>query len=166
VKTLVKFVIAVVVALVAVVIVIGPGRVVAGTEYPFGIGPWSTTGRYCSDIYSTAHFVDEWKHSDRATFSSAQEVTWHEYERVLTNTGPVVPRDDFTAFFARTGNVATRMKSEAALINKWWNQNCTNVLMEVPASASHVWSGMGSHETFVRFPKNVLHLESFFKVNG
>jgi hypothetical protein len=165
VRAIVKFVIAIVVILIAVVVVIGPGRVVAGTEYPFGVGPWSSTGRYCRDIYTMTHFVDEWKHSGRAT-SSSQKQMWLAFEKTLTQTGPVVPRADFTAFYRRTGNVGKRMKGESALINTWWDQNCTNLLMEAPASASHVWSGVDSRDTFVHFPKNVIHIENFFKVIG
>lgn len=165
-KAIVRFVIAIVIALIAVVAVLGPGRVVAGTEYPFGVGPWSSTGRYCHDIYSMTHFVDEWKRAEQVTPSSAQRETWLAFERTLTSTGPQVPRADFTAWYRSTGNVSKRMTSESALINKWWNQNCTSVLMEAPASPNSVWSGIDSHEKFVHYPKNVIHLKDFFKVIG
>jgi hypothetical protein len=164
VKAIVKLVVAIVVALVAIVVLIGPGRVVAGTEYPFGVGPWSSTGRYCHVIYTMTHFVDEWKHSDHTTLSSSQKVTWLAFEKTLTTTGPHVPRADFTAWYRTTGNVAKRMANESSLINTWWNHNCTSFMMEVPASANRIWSGVDAHETFVHYSKNVIDVANFSRV--
>ena len=59
-KALAKFLMAIVLVLLAVVAVVGPGGVVASAEYPFGIGPWSSTGRYCHNIYEMTHFVAVW----------------------------------------------------------------------------------------------------------
>jgi len=36
--------------------------------------------------------------------------------------------------------------------------------MHATAPISHAWSGIGSHATFVHYPKNVIHVESFIKV--
>jgi len=166
VKTLAKCLIAFAVLLVALAVFVGPGGVVAGAEYPFGIGPWSSTGHYCRTIDETARFVDHWKHSDRFTLTASQKVTWHAIEKTLTETGPQVPRADFTAFFRSTGNPSKTMQGESALINTWWNQNCTDPMMEAPASIAHSFSGIGSHATFAHYPKNVLQVKDFFKVNN
>ena len=56
------------------------------------------------------------------------------------------------------------MKGEGLLINKWWSQNCTDPLMQATAPINHAWSGIGSHATFVHYPKNVIHVESFINV--
>ncbi len=163
-RALVKVLIAIVLVVVALVVVIGPGGVVAGSEYPFGIGPWSSTGHYCQDMYAMNHFVEEWHHSEHTTLSASQRVTYSAYEKVLTETGPAVPRTDFTAFFRSGGNAATRMGSEAKLLNTWWNQHCADPMMDVPASLGHAWSGLGSHAHFTHYPKNVVHVESYIKV--
>jgi hypothetical protein len=160
VKAIAKLLIAIVVVLLAVVVVIGPGRMVAGAEYPFGIGPWSSTGNYCHHIYEMTHFVDEWHHSDRATLSPTQRGTWLEFEKTLTKTGPEVPRADFTAWY-RTSSVGSKKVSETGLINTWWNQNCTDPMMEAPAAVGHTWSGIVSHTSFTHYPKNVIHLANF-----
>lgn len=165
-KTLARFVIAIVLVLVVVFVVVGPGRAVAGAEYPLGIGPWSSTGRYCQDIYQLGHLVDEWHHSDRVTLSPSEKVTVKAFEKTLTESGPYVPRADFTAFFLTTGNSVKRMTNESALINAWSNQNCTDPLMESPSSLNRVWTGFLSHETFTHYPKNVIKVENFFKVSG
>jgi len=164
VKTIVRTLIAIVLLLVALVVVVGPGTVVAGAENPLGIGPWSTSGHYCQNIYAMTQFVDKWKHSERTKLTPSQKVTWRAYEATLKKNGPQVPRADFTAFFRTTGNVAKTMEGESLLINKWWDQNCADPLMRVPASISHVWSGIGSHATFVYYPKNVVHIRNFSKV--
>lgn len=155
---------AMVLVFVAVVVVLGPGRVIAGAEYPFGVGPWGSTGRYCHDIDGMTKFAHAWKRSDHIGLSSSQKVTWLAFEKTLTKSGPYVPRADFTAWYRRTGNVAKRMRGETKLINTWWNQNCTEALMEAPASAARVWSGVRSPATFTHYPKNILHLQDFVKV--
>jgi hypothetical protein len=166
VKTLAKSLIAIVLVLVAVFAIVGPGRAVAGAEYPFGVGPWGSTGRYCQDIYELGHLVDEWQHSDQRTLTPSAKVSVMAFEHTLTKSGPAVPRADFTAFFATTGNVLKRMTNEGALINTWSNQNCTDPLMEAPSSLNKVWSGVLSHETFPHYPKNVINVENFFKASG
>ena len=163
-RALVKVLIAIVLVIVALVVVIGPGGVVAGSEYPFGIGPWSSTGRYCHDMYDMNHFVDAWHHSDRTTLSPSQKVTYLAYEKALTETGPAVPRADFTAFYRASGDVEKRMESEATLLNTWWNQNCAGPMMNVPASLGRAWSGLGSHARFTHYPKNDIHVENFIRV--
>jgi hypothetical protein len=163
-KAIVKLLIVSAVVLVAIVFVVGAGRVVAGAEYPFGVGPWSSNGHYCRAIYEMSYFVDERKHSGRATLSTSQRLTWLEFEKSLTKTGPQVPRADFIAWYRTTGYVSTRKTAETTVLNAWWNQNCTAALMEAPASVSHVWSVLGSHTTFAHYPKNVIHLRSFLKV--
>jgi hypothetical protein len=164
VKAIAKLLIAIVIVFLAVVVVVGPGRVVAGAAYPFGVGPWSSTGRYCQNAYAMAHFVDEWHHSDRTILSASQRVTWLAFEKTLTKSGPPVPRADFTAWYRTTGNVVKIFASESMLINTWWNQNCTDPMMEAPAAASRVWSGIGSHANFAHYPKNVIHIENFHTV--
>jgi hypothetical protein len=162
-KALVKTLIAIVLVLGIVFAVAGPGRVVAGAEYPFGIGPWSSTGRYCQNIYEMTHFADVWQHSDHTVLTPSQKVTWQHFKKTLTSTGPEVPRADFTAWY-RSSGISTKHKSETALINTWWNQNCTDPMMEAPASINHVWSGVGSHLNFAHYPKNVIVLRNFLKV--
>ena len=163
-RALVKSLIAIVLVLVALFAVMGPGRVVAGAEYPFGVGPWSSTGRYCHDIYEMAKLADQLHHSHRTKASAGQKASWFEYEKTLTKTGPVVPRADFTAWYRTTGNWLKTMERETSNINTWWNKNCTDPMMEAPASINHVWSGLGSHTAFARFPKNIIQLKNFFKV--
>jgi hypothetical protein len=166
VKTLVKLLIAIVIVVVAVVFVIGPGKVVAGTEYPFGIGPWSMNGRYCQDIYELGHLVDQWHRSDQNSFTPSEKTKFAALAKTLTKTGPVVPRADFTAFFRTSGNIVKRMTGESALINTWSNQNCTDVLMEAPSSLNNVWKGLTPHETFTHYPKNMIKVENFFRNVG
>jgi hypothetical protein len=163
VKTIVGTLIAILLLLVALVVVVGPGTVVAGAESPFGIGPWSTTGHYCQHIFSMSQIVDQWKLAGQSRLTPSQEVIWRANETTLTNNGPQVPIADFTAFFRTTGNVARTMKDESLLINKWWDQNCADPLMQAPASISHAWSGIVSHAAFVRYPKNIVHVENFIK---
>lgn len=163
-RAIAKFLIAIVLVLGVFVVVVGPGSVVAGTEHPFGVGPWSSTGRYCHNIYEMTHFVDEWKRVGQPNLTASQKVRRLGFEKTLTKSGPYVPRADFTAWYRSTGNVAKTMESETAPINTWWNQNCTDPLMEAPASIRHVWSGIGSHATFAHNPKNVVQLKNFIKV--
>jgi hypothetical protein len=160
-KALAKFLMAIVLVFLAVVVVVGPGGVVAGAEYPFGIGPWSSTGRYCHNIYEMTHFVAVWHHSDQSTLTDRQKATWLAYEKTLTKTGPQVPRADFSVWYQNTGNGAKTMEKETSPINKWWNQNCTDPMMEAPATVSHVWLGLRSHATFEHYPKNVIRLQNF-----
>jgi hypothetical protein len=166
VRVIVRFLIAIVVLLAAIVVVIGPGKIVAGVEYPFGVGPWSSTGRYCHDIYDLMQLVDEYHHSDRMGPTPTELTALHSYEKTLTKTGPHVPRADFTAFFRTSGKVVKRMTSEGKLINTWWNQNCADPLMNTSASANNVLSGLVSHEKFTHYPKNIVKVPYFFKVMG
>lgn len=160
-KALAKCLTAIGVVLVALAVVIGPGGVVAGAEYPLGIGPWSSTGHYCRAIDDVALFGDHWRHADQATITQSQRATWLGLEATLTGSGPIVPRTDFAAWYRTTGDVAKTLASETPMINTWWNQNCTNPMMETPASVALLWSGLGSHARFTHYPKNVLHLEDF-----
>jgi hypothetical protein len=58
------------------------------------------------------------------------------------------------------------MDGESTLLNTWWNQHCTDPLMEAPASASHVGSGIDSRATFTHHPKDVVHVEYFLKLRA
>ena len=155
--------IALVLLLVALVVVVGPGDVVAGSENPFGIGPWSTIGRYCQNTYARAQFVDKWKDAETAELTPSQKVMLLANEKRLTNNGPQAPLADFAAFFRTSGHVSRTMKGEGLRINMWWDQNCTDPLMQAPASFSRAWSGVVSHTTFVHYPKDVIHVENFYK---
>ena len=164
-RTIAKLLSVIVLVLVAAVVVVGPGRVVAGAEYPFGGGPWGSTGRYCQDIYGLGHVVDAWHRSSQPlTPSETKSVL--PLEKMLTKSGPRVPRADFTAFFETTGNVNERMDGESVLINTWWNQNCAGGSMEAPASLSRTWSGVLSHGTFTHYRKNVIKIRNFSKVTS
>ena len=163
VKSLLKCVIAIVVLLIALVVAVGPGGVVAGAEYPLGVGPWSSTGRYCHTIDDLARFGDRWTHAGQASLTPRQRATWLALEKSLTTNGPSVARADFSSWWGRTVPT-TSLTNETKVINTWWNQNCADAMMEVPASVAHVWSGIGSHARFTHYPKNVLHLEDFSKL--
>jgi hypothetical protein len=163
VKSLLKCVIAIAVVLVALVVAVGPGGVVAGAEYPLGIGPWSSTGRYCHTIDATAKFGDRWTHSGQTHLTPSQMTTWHALEKSLTTTGPAVARADFSSWF-RITVLTTSTANETKVIDTWWNQNCADPMMEVPASVAHVWSGLGSHASFTHYPKNVLHVGDFSRL--
>jgi hypothetical protein len=165
VRTLAKSLIAIVLVLVVAFVVVGPGRAVAGAEYPFGIGPWSSNGHYCQDVFDMGHFADEWHHSDQRSLSSTERVSVMTLEKTLTESGPAVPRADFSAFFRTSGDVLKTMTNEGALINTWSNQNCTDPLMEAPSSLSNVWSGLLSHEAFTHYPKNVIKVRNFFRID-
>jgi hypothetical protein len=162
-KALVKIVLAILFVLVVAVVVVGPARFVAGAEYPLGIGPWGSTGRYCQHVYSLTHLVDVWHDSDRSA-TPEEKTTYLALEKSLTSSGPEVPMDDFTKFFQARGNVVKMMSTESALLNKWWDQNCTQMWMEAPSSLNHTWSGMIGHEQFTHFPKNVVVVRNFFRV--
>jgi hypothetical protein len=158
-RVIVRLLIAIVLVLVVIVVVLGPAKIVAGVEYPFGVGPWSSTGRYCHDMYGLTQFVDKSFHSGQA-LTSDEKADYGSYENTLTETGPHVPRADFTAFFGGSGK---KMTSEGKLLNTWWNQNCADAVMNAPASANRVMAGVVSHEKFTHYPKNVLNVVFYFK---
>jgi hypothetical protein len=162
-KTLVKFVIAIVLVIVVSVVVVGPGRLVAGAEYPVGVGPWGSTGRYCQDMYSLTHLVDVW-HRSGFSATTQQKTTFRALHKALTKSGPVVPQAEWTAFFAPGAGTTMKMETQENSLNKWWNQNCTQTWMEAPSSLNRTWSGMLGHENFTHFPKNIVDLRNFFKV--
>jgi len=158
-KVFVRTLIAIILVLVAAVVVIGPGKVVAGVEYPFGAGPWSSTGHYCHDMYGLTKFVDETFHSGQV-LTTEDKTHYRSYEKTLTANGPYVPRADFTAFFAGSGK---KMTSEGKLLNTWWNQNCADPIMNTAASANRAMSGFVSHVKFTHYPKNVVDVAHFFR---
>jgi hypothetical protein len=159
VKALVRFVIAILLVLVVSVVVIGPGRLVAGAEYPMGVGPWGSTGRYCQHMYSLTQLMND----KGQPLTTKVKTTFRALEKSVTMTGPVVPRADFSAFFK---SAVKAMNRETALLNKWWDQNCTQMWMEAPSSLNRTWSGMIGHESFTHYPKNVVRLENFFRITG
>jgi len=163
-KTIVRVLGAIVIVLIAIVVVMGPGRIVAGVEYPFGVGPWSSTGHYCHDIAAMTKMVDEWKNSGQSSLSTTQREQWFASETRLTTSGPEVPKADFTAWYRRIGKVVKTVTSETALINTWWNENCASAVMEAPSSLSRDWSGLMSHANFAHYPKNVVHVSNFVTV--
>jgi hypothetical protein len=157
-KVIVRLLIAIVLLLVVIVVIIGPGKIVAGVEYPFGVGPWSSTGRYCHNMYGLARLVDKASRSGRAP-TREELASYRSYEKTLTQNGPHVPRADFTAFFRGNGK---KMASEGKLLNSWWNGNCADAVMNASASANRVMSGVVSHEKFTHYPKNALKVVLFF----
>lgn len=158
-KTLVRFVIAILLVLVVSVVVVGPGRLVAGAEYPMGVGPWGSTGRYCQHVYALTHLMND----KSQPFTTKAKTTFLALEKSVTMTGPVVPRADFTAFFRSPGIVKT-MNTETVLLNKWWDGNCTQMWMEAPSSLNRAWSGMIGRENFTHYPRNVVRLENFIRI--
>jgi hypothetical protein len=164
VKTLVRFVIAIILVLVVSVVVVGPGRLVAGAEYPVGVGPWGSTGRYCQDMYSLTHLVDVWHGSDRPA-TAKEKTTFKALQHALTHSGPAVPQADWMTVFHPAPPVLKSRTKENTLLNTWWNQNCTQMWMEAPSSLNRTWSGMIGHENFTHYPKNVVDLATFLKVD-
>jgi hypothetical protein len=162
-KALAKFLIAIVLVIVVSVVVVGPGRLVAGAEYPVGVGPWGSTGRYCQDMYSLTHLVDVWHRSDLSA-TAQQKATYRALQTALTKSGPVVPQAEWTAFFGPGGTLVKAATKENSLLNKWWNQNCTRMWMEAPSSLNRTWPGMLGHENFTHYPKNIVNLRNFMKV--
>jgi hypothetical protein len=160
-KALVKFVIAILLIFVAAFVIVGPGRLVAGAEYPMGVGPWGSTGRYCQDMYSLTHLVDVWHGSD-VPATTEEKVTFRALQKALTESGPAAPQAPWVAFFGPRGFLKAKVDESA--LNKWWNQNCTQTWMEAPSSLNRTWSGMLGRETFTHYPKNVVDLKNFFKV--
>jgi hypothetical protein len=163
VKALAKFAIAMVVVLVALVVIVGPGGVVAGAEYPLGIGPWSSTGHYCHTVDEVAQFGDHWKLDGQPRLTARQRTSWLAMQKALTNSGPAVARADFTTWYRMPFNLKS-MANETKLINTWWNQNCADPMMDASASVAHTWSGIALHARFTHYPKNVLHLGNFIKL--
>ncbi|MGB8196331.1 MAG: hypothetical protein WCF25_04910 [Acidimicrobiales bacterium] len=164
-RALVKFLVAMLFLLVVSVVVVGPGRLVAGAEYPLGIGPWGSTGRYCQHMYSLTHLVEVWHHSDRSA-TAHERSTYRALETSLTSSGPEVPKADFAEFFQARGNVVKTMSAQSVLLNTWWDQHCTQMWMEAPASLNSAWSGIIGHERFTHFPKNVVVVRNFFRVTA
>jgi hypothetical protein len=160
-KRLVRYLIAIVLVVVVVVVVVGPARLVAGAEYPIGVGPWSSTGRYCQDIYRLGHLADEWH---QRSLTPSEITTVMALAKTLTDTGPQVPRADFTALFRTTGTDEKRIAGDVALINTWSNQNCADLLMEAPSSLNHVWKGLTGHETFTHYPRNIIKVGDLYHV--
>jgi hypothetical protein len=162
-KAVVRFLLAILLVIVAAVVVVGPGRLVAGAEYPVGLGPLSSTGRYCHHMYSLTHLVDVW-HDSGAPATPEQKTTYLALKKTLSTSGPEVPQADFTIFFRTRGEVLKNMTATTAALNKWWDQNCTELFMEAPASLNRTWSGMLGQENFTHYPKNVVKLANFFRV--
>ncbi len=161
-RVIARILMAFLVVIIAVVIVVGPGRIVASAEYPFGVGPWSSPGHYCHNMYGLTRLVDKWHDSGAGSLSAHEATSVQAFEKSLTSTGPHVPRADFTAFFRRTGKkVVKRMTDEGKLLNTWWDSNCSDPLMNVPASLSHDLTGLTSHERFTHYPKNVVKTQFF-----
>jgi hypothetical protein len=162
-KVLVRVLAVVLVLLIAVVVVVGPGRIVAGVEYPFGVGPWSSTGHYCHNIAAMTRMVDQWKNSGETRLSATQQELWFAYQTTLTTNGPEVPKADFTAWYRRTGKVAKTITAETTLINTWWNANCADAVMITPASLNRDWSGLMSNAHFAHYSKNIVHMNAFIE---
>jgi hypothetical protein len=165
-KVIVRLLIALLLVLVISVVVVGPGRLVAGAEYPFGVGPWGMNGRYCQDMYSLSHLINEGHQSDRGVFTPEEKTTFVSLTNTLTKSGPAAPRADFAAFFEGRGNAMKRASRETTLLNTWWNQNCTAMFMEAPSSLNHAWSGLLGHANLAHYPRNVMNLETFFRVSA
>lgn len=160
-KAFAKIIGGVILLLIVIVVVVGPGKIVAGVEYPFGVGPLGSTGQYCHDINTVSRLFAQAHRAGEERLNTGQEASFLAFEKTLTHTGPVVPRADFTAFFRRSKNSSTTMTADGALLNTWWNQNCTEALMEAPSALGKVWSGIGVRNTFAHYPKNVIKVDDF-----
>jgi hypothetical protein len=115
-------------------------------------------------MYELTHLVDLWHDSGRSA-TPKEKSTFRSLESALTTSGPVVPQAGFKAFFTR-GNVTKTMSADTPVLNKWWNQHCTQMWMEAPSSLNRDWSGLLGHENFTHYPKNVLVLRNFFRIQA
>ena len=121
-------------------------------------------GHYCRTIDEMTQFVDRVAALRTDATDAAPKSDVARVREDLDQDRTPVPRDRLHGVVPTKGNVAKTMEKEAAQINTWWNQNCTDPMMEVPASFSPYWSGLASHATFSTTRRTSSDDKNFIKV--
>ena len=138
VRILIKIAEAIGVVLLIAIAIIGPGGVLAVAEAPFGSGPFSHHGRYCTDMHLMAHSVIQANASPTASNISSLKAAIKTVYQNAPN--PTIKAEIYNYVSALSNNDSSGVQSGAAQINHWITSSCT-LSYSLPYRLNGIWGG-------------------------
>ncbi len=133
------------------IMLVGPGGVVAGLEYPFGAGEYSDNGQFCNRVQAVGKDFNNWQ----KTTADASRV-----QGELEGDASAAPNSRARAVFSRVSSDMTNMltatalgdsgsfdaaflqfQSDAKTMNSWYSDTCKSAAMTIPRGLNNIWSG-------------------------
>ena len=133
------------------IMLVGPGGVVAGLEYPFGAGEYSDNGQFCNRVQAVAKDLNHWQ--DTTAYAS-------RVQGELEGDASAAPNSRARAVFSRVSSDMTNMltatalgdsgsfdaallqfQSDAKTMNSWYSDTCKSAAMTIPRGLNNIWSG-------------------------
>ena len=133
------------------IMLVGPGGVVAGLEYPFGAGEYSDNGQFCNRVQAVGKDFNHWQ----KTTADASRV-----QGELEGDASAAPNSRARAVFSRVSSDMTNMltatalgdsgsfdaaflqfQSDAKTMNSWYSDTCKSAAMTIPRGLNNIWSG-------------------------
>ena len=117
---------------------IGPGGVLAFGEAPFGIGPITKHGEYCTDTHLMAHYLIQYNASPTAANLSLVRSSIKTAYKKAPN--QEVKSDISNYVYAIAGGSNQAIASASNSINEWIKSSCT-ISYSLPYTLNGWWGG-------------------------
>ena len=123
----------------AVSILIGPGGATALVELPFGSGPYTSSGEYCSAVHT--FYNDLYVIKSNSPKSTAKRVS-AEFTYIARHAPDSVIRTDLRNWYVSiASNSAGSYSGVVGSINRWLSNSCGSVLYRFPYEFNNPYSG-------------------------
>ena len=118
---------------------IGPGGVIALAEWPFGTGPFSSQGSYCTDMHRFASEISTAIQNPNSQNLSTVQTAYGK----LLSTAPdqVVVTDLQDWMSAQQSQDAQQVKSASTALNHWINSTCSSPAYKIPYEINQFYNG-------------------------
>ena len=130
---------------------LGPGGVVAGFEYPFGAGEYSTNGQFCNRVQAVANDLHHWQNTTAfvsrvqgelegdasAAPNSRAKAVFSNVNSDMTNMVTAATLGDSVSLDA----ASLQFQSDSKAINAWYSDTCKSAAMTIRRDLNNIWSG-------------------------
>ena len=120
-------------------IVLGPGGLIATIEWPFGTGPFSSQGSYCTDMH---HFASNLIAAERNQSSSNIEKVRSGFSGLTQN----APNQKVSELLSNWETAIQAQDSQAVTsavndLNSWIGTSCSSPAYKLPYQINSFWGG-------------------------
>lgn len=118
---------------------IGPGGVIALAEWPFGAGPFSTSGSYCTQMHRFAGDVS--LVTNNPSSANVSNLT-NAFDKLLKSAPNQTVVDDLNTWLSAEQVGDKQLVSDAAgTLNKWISASCSSPAYKIPYEINQIYSG-------------------------
>jgi hypothetical protein len=119
---------------------LGPGGLIAGVEYPFGAGPFTTEGRYCTAMHTFAATTK----NDIAnpTKANAKQLV-ADVKQMINKAFDSSVKSEFEDWIsAQVAGSQADVNTATTNLNQWMSNHCSSVAYKFPFQLNSWYGGL------------------------